>query len=354
MLAKPAGVLADAVAGAARVIDPVGDAPARLWAVATGPKAGVHRSYIESEAATGLLTFGLDNPPNATALFVRPAFTTFLSNDIIVGDLGGNARLCITQPYHCQAARSLGKTRIDAIIAKPNDPFGKYALLADAVVSASTESLFTEPTSSLATDTAGFDGPGGYYARAIAAGPHCAYFSSKRGLEWARDVDGVLQGGIVVPRAQLKAEVLGVAVGPVPSKGEADPDASDAEPVDGGTLQAKSVVFFTSYAPKSDGGGVYFVDEPAQCTNGNFSVSGKIVDITRRVPVEVVLNDTYSVIVKWDGGPSTFTFPNKLSNGSNYTVTVRGNVECRVVSGGTGRIKGAHVIDVVISCLNPG
>ena len=150
-----------------------------------------------------------------------------------------------------------------------------------------------DATSSLATDTAGFDGPGGYYARAIAAGPHCAYFSSKRGLEWARDVDGVLQGGIVVPRAQLKAEVLGVAVGPVPSKGEADPDASDAEPVDGGTLQAKSVVFFTSYAPKSDGGGVYFVDEPAQCTNGNFSVSGKIVDITRRVPVEVVLNDTY-------------------------------------------------------------
>ena len=140
------------------------------------------------------------------------------SSQIIIGDLTGAARVCGTDPYNCLPARSLGKARVDSIIAKPDDPFGKYALLGDSFVLASTETeTALVAKSALATVTEGFDGPGGYYAHAIASGQHCAYFSSGRGLEWARDVGGKLEGGIVVPRAQLQAEILGVAVGPTPS-----------------------------------------------------------------------------------------------------------------------------------------
>ena len=356
MIATPTTVLADAVVGIRTVMDPRGGDAARLWAVAGGPKAGVHRRFSYgsgSESAAELLTFGGDNPPNATTLFAEPPLrpsVTALSNQIIIGDLTGAARVCETYPYNCLPARPLGKGRVDSIIAKPDDPFGKYALLGDSVVVASTEiETALVAKSSLATETKGFDGPGGYYAHAIASGQHCAYFSSSRGLEWARDVGGKLESGIVVPRAQLQGEILGVAVGPTPSKGEPDPDAGGAPSVDGGTPSTGSVVFFTSYAPKAGSGGVYFVEEPPHCTVGDFSVGGAVHYLPRST--ELVLNDTYTLIVKANG---RFVFPNRLPNGSDYTVTVKSSAECRVQSGGTGRIKGAHVMDVVINCIVPG
>ena len=121
----------------------------------------------------------------------------------------------------CAPPRPFSTKRVEGFAPNPRDPRTPYALFADVVVATR---LGLSTAASLATETAGFDGPGGYYSRSIASSPHCIYFSSKRGLEWARDVDGKMEGGILVPRRE--AEILGVATGLAPRADAGMPRAS--------------------------------------------------------------------------------------------------------------------------------
>ena len=131
------------------------------------------------------------------------------------------------------------------------------------------------------------------------------------------------------------------------SKGEPDFGAGET----GAALRPPTVIFFTVFAQRAEGGGVYFVDEPPGCAVGDFSVGGSIGALPNGKTVELLLNGADPLVLTAN---DRFAFPKKLPDGAEYNVTMSGASECRIESGASGRIHGEHVEDIVINCLVPG
>jgi hypothetical protein len=92
----------------------------------------------------------------------------------------------------------------------------------------------------------------GYYAHGIAANTQCVVFSATNGVHFAQDVAGGGQSGLLVP---AMAPILGVAIGP-----------------DGNT--GFSALYYTVYAPGSQGGGVYKAPLPTICGGSGGGTGG--------------------------------------------------------------------------------
>jgi hypothetical protein len=177
-------------------------------------------------------------PSNVTALSFEPT-----NSVLVVGELDGTIRLCSST--QCSQATSIG-SRIDALVGKPNDPKNGYALTTNGVyksivVDAVTGQISTAPLGS--GETAGVQNASGYYARGLAASPQCVVYSTAGGINWVVDSVGGPQGTLAVP---TKAPILGVAIGPEPGNGF-------------------SAVYYTVFAPASQGGGIYRAELPSIC-----------------------------------------------------------------------------------------
>ncbi|MBX3205162.1 MAG: hypothetical protein KF764_08840 [Labilithrix sp.] len=217
---------------------------------AIGPQAAWVAFKDDSGGGNVLaIDFGISSP--ATTGFasstIRATAVGYAQNDSLwVGDETGKITLCATtfSPFSCPAPVQLDPSgpAIDGIGTAPAPIDQAFLLRPDGLFLATREATAPIQTKRLTTDDlAGVD-DGAYFPRGIAANAKCAFYASKRGLEYM-SADGT---GFGVLADETRAQVLDVAL-----------------PVLPGTTER--YVYFAVRDSIPAGGGVYRVRVPASC-----------------------------------------------------------------------------------------
>jgi hypothetical protein len=218
-------------------------------------------AWATATSDVGLFVSANQGAATAAALpvsFVSAVFGSLNTDEaIIVGDVNGGVRGCSLAQHTCsQAVTAPGGGRIDAI-AVGLDPARGYVLTPTAIVRGS---IFGGTVSGVGVvvqaNTAGIDDATGHYARGLAVAPSCVFFTSSAGLELTHDSGfGPTASRVIVP-AVTPAPMLGIALGPAPQAA-------------GGIA-----IYYTVFAPRDQGGGVWRVPVPAECVGSSSADAG--------------------------------------------------------------------------------
>jgi hypothetical protein len=207
-----------------------------------------------SGADTGtIVTVVQGNPPSPKPLAfagIAPTAIASYVDDFIVGEQTGALRRCVRTTLACGTPTDTGGGRIDSIrelTDRTQNAF--YALAASGIYKATIVAAENRIQTALVRSgqLGGVTVEGSYYARSIAVNAQCVFYSSPEGVEWA-NAGG--QGGVAVPAGGRT--ILGVSVGPDLGKAVVSGQAPEA-------------IYYTVFADRAAGGGVYRASLPAQC-----------------------------------------------------------------------------------------
>jgi hypothetical protein len=214
------------------------------WAVELNALGGVYTSGVTGAATKVALPI-----PNATALVSLSDGSGVLTG-AVVGDSTGTVRACDFASKSCGNPSKLPAAgRVQSLTGEGQNGFtlapdGVYHWTLQASADAgSSSSDISAPILLRAAKTATLVDGAVNYDHEITLDTKCLYFSSADGLEWVTR-DGSQHGLLATPAAP----VLGVTQGPAAGR----TDGNDA-------------IYYTVFAPKEQGGGVYRVALPQQC-----------------------------------------------------------------------------------------
>ena len=173
------------------------------------------------------------------------------SDKLLIGDGNGMVRQCDVVTKACFPPGVLsGGGRVDAYAARP-DQSGGYVLASSGIYGVgSTGTSTPQLPLFVMVDTSGIDEGSFHYSRAMAVNNRCLFFTSMHGVDYA------LHGTAAANRVNIApsppgAQILGLALGPQQGTGEGGPDA----------------LYYTVFAPREQGGGVWRVPVPAACSD---------------------------------------------------------------------------------------
>jgi hypothetical protein len=247
------------------------------WVAGVGTgEPGVFKTTPASPSAGASLVSLLEG---TTTLTLNPTAIASVPGTpaVVIGELGGAIRLCLpNQSYWtCGPPTSAPGSRIDGLMARPGAVNAGYGLAQGGVYKSTIVDVATGSIQGAllrAGNTAGISSTAGqYYRRGLAANAACVFYTTDQGVEWALD-DGK-GGGVLVPAAGRT--LLGVALGPALSSTGASVDA----------------IYYTVFAPRAQGGGVYRVPVNLECggTGGGGADGGAAATPDAGVAVEAGL-----------------------------------------------------------------
>ncbi len=215
-----------------------------LFAIGGNPELGGIYQWSEGGEPSKL---NLEPPiDDATVVAATPS-------GFVYGDSMGNVVGCSTAFGVCGMKNKLGPGRVDAFASKSSTV--GYALIQDALYRSTVINQQTgqiQATSVFKTNVAGITEGGKYFPRGLVTFGSCLIFSSQQGISWLNDDGGGSGFRPAIPERSPDPPVLGLSIGRRPTGGD-DP-----------------VLYYAVFAPKSEGGGVYFMEIPSQC-KGNAS-----------------------------------------------------------------------------------
>lgn len=176
---------------------------------------------------------------------------------VLVGDLTGGLRVCQPQFMSCGPVAPAGSARVDGVAFR--DGSNGYALTASGLyavsVNTSINATAVQPIFSDPPAFAGIQEGPLYFAHGVAATGGCVVFSNLNGLFYVTDKGGTFGSPTPLVTPPVGQPILGVAIGPDPSS-------------------AGKAAYYTVFAPRdasggTNGGGVYRVKLPAECTGAS-------------------------------------------------------------------------------------
>lgn len=221
--------------------------------------------------STSIFVSGLTGAPTQLT-FPTTSASTIVSGPtaetLLVGGFDGTLRTCTFQPMpQCYAVSNVPRNgRIEAFAPKFGAPTSGYALGANGIYGITVNGPSAPVVTDLvAGDLSGLDEGGFHFARAMAVTPTCVLYSSKDGISALVDAGGGTHAGFSIVPPLASGSILGVALGPSPGKtGES--------------------IYYTVYAPREQGGGIWRVPVPQQCQGASGSDGGTSVPPDASVP----------------------------------------------------------------------
>ena len=219
------------------------------WATTTGQ--AMPSFYVSSSPIGTILTAEVQ-VPGVTALALTP-----FPDHVLYGDSNGVIAL-VKPALSARGAPSVSTgARVDGILLTAGGAgiATGYAFMGNGIYLVTADGSMgitsTAPFVSHPTDFAGVNAGGFYYPHTMAAAGPCLVFTSTKGVEYLIEQGGsVKDRGVIVPVASSQAPILGVVVAPDPSQG------------------GMPAAYYTVFAQRANGGGVFRAALPAQCLGG--------------------------------------------------------------------------------------
>jgi hypothetical protein len=229
-------ILADAALDVAGVQSSAGQL---AWVVRKSDgSSAVHVSGLQGNAVDMLLP-----TTNISSIIGGP-----LNESLLVGGTDGTLRACVLRPEpQCFTPINV-PGRVDAFSGKAGQTNSGYVLASSGIyrVSAADTSQ-PQVASFVPDDTSGVDEGVFHYARGLANNGPCVFYTSKAGLSYAVDNGTSSAGALLVP-APAGAPLFGVTLGPDP-----------------GNPNGAGAIYYATFAPRDQGGGVWRIAIPSQC-----------------------------------------------------------------------------------------
>jgi hypothetical protein len=190
----------------------------------------------------------------ATNLALPAANVSFViggphDESLLVGGTDGTLRACTLRPEATCSAPVPIAGRVDGFSGKVGQNDSGYALAASGIYRVSAVDTSQPQAAPLAlADLSGIDEEGQHFARALVNNGRCVFYTSAAGLSYAVDSGATVPSTVLVP-AVTGAPMLGIAIGPEP-----------------GNAAGAGALYYAVYTSRDQGGGVWRVAIPAQCT----------------------------------------------------------------------------------------
>lgn len=210
------------------------------WAISNGGETSVASSDLQGSPTE--LYFPIST--QISAIISGP-----IDESLLIGSVDGSLRACTIRPEAMCFPPVNVPGRVEAFSPKVGQNDSGYVLTTNGVYRVSGVGSGALQIAPLSTgDTAGVDEGPLHFRRGLASNGRCVFFTSQAGLSWAVD-DGTSRAGTVLVPAPSTAPLLGVAIGP-----------EQGQPAGAGAL------YYAVFAPRGEGGGVWRVAMPAECT----------------------------------------------------------------------------------------
>lgn len=213
-------------------------------------------------AAGGIYTTSGDGAPHDVEFAPRAideaSAIAFNTHGFVYGTSTGHVVGCATLARECGADNAIGPGPVDALLISGGTDYG-YALLADGLyrlqhVSAEHGGMTGEIAGTKLADapTAGVRSDEKYFRHALTRTERCVFFTSALGVHWVAEAGG--KSGLLASPPSADRPTLGVSV-------------------HNSRFRFEPRIYYTVFAPLDQGGGVYVVDEPAECRGAASSSS---------------------------------------------------------------------------------